>query len=72
MREYLENKRNQGNQKFGGTLFTDKTVVVYIDQVLAGTLIPWRLIPSPFHIKVYNAHAFSKTKTIGSAQYEPR
>ena len=29
-------------------------------------------LPSPFHIKVYNAHACSKTKTIGSAQYGPR
>ena len=29
-------------------------------------------IPSPFHIKVYNARACSKTKTIGSAQYGPQ
>ena len=30
------------------------------------------LVPSPFHIKVYNEHACSKTKTIGSAQYGPQ
>ena len=33
---------------------------------------PFWILPSPFHIKVYNALTFSKTKTIGSAQYGPR
>ena len=36
------------------------------------TLLYNECIPSPFHIKVYNARACSKTKTIGSAQYRPR